>query len=174
MESFTIILRRTAVLSFLFILFSCAAGVSQRSGNTGYKEDLSSYRPKPPADTVTIEEANNSIYDLKNEPIKAAGDVTAELDKKLTEISKNTPTKAKGYRINIYTGTNREQAELKKKEAEVITDGKVYLQFKAPNFRVKVGNAINRLEANYLLGKLKDEFPGAVIVPDDIEINTKQ
>jgi hypothetical protein len=49
----------------------------------------------------------------------------------------------------------------------------VYIQFKTPNFRVKVGDAINRLEANYLLSQLKSDFPAAVVVPDDIVINQK-
>ncbi len=52
----------------------------------------------------------------------------------------------------------------------IIPDDKMYMEFRAPNFRVKVGDAISRIEANYLLGKLKTDFPNAVIVPDDINI----
>jgi len=158
----------------MLVLCSCASGVSQKSNSkeSSYSEDLSSYRPKVEKDTATVEPvatADNS----KNQPIATTKDVTVALDRKLAAIAQNAPATAKGYRVSIYSGTSRDEASIIKKQAELISGVQVYIQFKTPNFRVKVGDAINRLEANYLLGQLKSDFPAAVVVPDDIVINQK-
>lgn len=159
-------------LSIMFVLCSCATGVSQKSHSKepSYSEDLTVYRPKVEKDTTAPETAEVPVNSM-NQPISATKDVTAALDKKLAAIAQNAPTSAKGYRVSIYSGTSRDEASIIKKQAELISGAQVYIQFKTPNFRVKVGDAINRLEASYLLGQLKADFPGAVVVPDDIVIN---
>jgi hypothetical protein len=162
------------LLSITFVLCSCATGVSQKSQSkeSKYSEDLSSYRPKVEKDTASKESvAPTSIS--KNQPITSAKDVTEAIDAKLSSIAQNAPVSAKGYRVNIYSGTSRDEASIIKKQAELLSGTQVYIQFKTPNFRVKVGDAINRLEANYLLSQLKSDFPAAVVVPDDIVINQK-
>ncbi len=167
------IAKLTPLLSFLFLLFSCASGVSQKSGSkntNSYKEDLSSFRPRINPDSLLKEnEAANASN--KSLPLIPTSDITDELNKKLFSVSENAPSIAKGYRINLYSGTSREEATIIKKKAEQLTQASIYIQFRTPNFRVKAGDAINRLEASYLLSQLKNEFPGAVIVPDDININ---
>ncbi len=167
------IAKQAPLLSLLFLLFSCASGISQKSGSkntNSYKEDLSGFRPRISPDSLNKENVSTNMAD-KSLPLIPSSDITNELNKKLSAISDNAPSIAKGYRINLYSGTSREEATIIKKKAELIISGDVYIQFRTPNFRVKAGDAINRLEASYLLSQLKNEFPGAVIVPDDININ---
>lgn len=153
-------------------LFSCAAGVSQRSKGTDpqtppVQEDLSAFRPKYNPDSSVKEK----VKPVSNEPFKPTLDVTALLNKKLNEISVSQPNVAKGFRVMLFSGSNKEEATIIREKVAMLVNDKVYMDYKAPNFRVKVGDAINRLEANYLLGKLKNDFPGAFIVPDEININ---
>lgn len=167
------IAKLTPLLSFLFLLFSCASGISQKSGSkntNSYKEDLSSFRPRISPDSL-IKGNEGTNTSNKSLPLVPTSDITDELNKKLSSISESAPSIAKGYRINLYSGTSREEATIIKKKAEQLTQVNIYIQFRTPNFRVKAGDAINRLEASYLLSQLKSEFPGAVIVPDDININ---
>lgn len=155
-----------AVISAFFIMFSCAAGSKSSSASS---EDITTYRPvysanESPAKTPEKAQAK------QEPPLEPKADITEELNKKLELISQNAPKMAKGYRVLLYSGNNREEATVLKEKAITLTNDKIYMEYKAPNFRVKAGNAINRLEANYLLGKLKQEFPHAVVVPDDINI----
>lgn len=173
MNHFFQIAKFTPLLSFLFLLFSCASGVSQKSGSkhtSSYKEDLSSFRPRISPDSLTKGKSEAANSANKSLPLVPTSDITDELNKKLSSISENAPSVAKGYRVNLYSGTSREEATTIKKKAEQLTQASIYIQFRTPNFRVKAGDAINRLEASYLLSQLKNEFPGAVIVPDDINI----
>lgn len=163
--------RQTLSLSLLFLLISCASGVSQKSTskNPTIKEDLSQFRPTYKKDTVKNNTA--AVANPATEVINANLAVTEELNKKLSAIATNAPKVAKGYRILLYSGNSREEANLMKQKAEAITSDKVYIEYKAPNFRVKAGDSINRLEVNYLKGKLNSEFPNGVIVPDEVNIN---
>jgi hypothetical protein len=162
----------TQVFPLVLIIFlcSCATGISQKSsGKNGVQDDLSSFRPeyKAPAQN---DEAEVKQSDKKDAPLNATADVTAEVNSKLEQIKANAPKVAKGYRILLYSGNKKEEATLVKDKAHMLVPDKIYLEFRAPNFRVKIGDAISRVEANYLLGKLKTDFPNAVIVPDDVNI----
>ncbi|MCY5908922.1 SPOR domain-containing protein, partial [Salmonella enterica subsp. enterica serovar 1,4,[5],12:i:-] len=50
------------------------------------------------------------------------------------------------------------------------SDLNVYNQFRQPRFRVKVGDFTSRVEANYILNDLKQIFPNAMVVPDQINL----
>jgi hypothetical protein len=161
-------LQQTAGLTVFLFLFSCAAGVSQKStGKNGFQDDLSVYRPKFKKDTI----AQASVAVKDEMPVSPSKDVTSTLNQKLDQIASTAPKTVKGFRVMIYSGNSKEEATTIKEKASGLTSENVYIEFKAPNFRVKVGDAANRLEANYLLGKLKKEFPTAVIVPDEINVN---
>jgi sporulation related protein len=77
----------------------------------------------------------------------------------------------KGYRVQIFMGGNREagkqvRIDFLRKHTEV----PAYEDYLAPNFRVRVGDMRTRMEAARLLRELKADYPGAYIVPDEIEM----
>ena len=49
-------------------------------------------------------------------------------------------------------------------------DEEAYLDYDRPNYRVKVGNFLNREDAKELYKKLKRRFPEAMIVPDQVTV----
>ena len=76
-----------------------------------------------------------------------------------------------GYRILVYTGVSSEEAQRNKQSVySYNSDLNVYTQYKQPSFRVKVGDLTNRVEAHYILNDLKQSFPNAMIVPDQINL----
>lgn len=158
----------TSVLSLLFFLGACAAGISQKSSSSksGYQEDLSSFRPRyEKKDTVN---RNPEIPEGAVAP--PSNHITPSLNAKLDKISENNPKQAKGYRVRIYSGNNKDKALEAEKRAKEMTEQNVYVQWQAPNFRVKVGDEVDRLAVNILLDDLKTAFPDAIIVPDDVNV----
>jgi hypothetical protein len=77
----------------------------------------------------------------------------------------------KGYRLQIYLNADRKQAEtLRAQFLQKHPDVPAYLSYQAPNFKVRVGDLLTRLEGEKLRAELKAEFPGCYIVPDEIEL----
>ncbi|MFI5195817.1 MAG: SPOR domain-containing protein [Chitinophagales bacterium] len=79
----------------------------------------------------------------------------------------------KGFRVQIYSGNDREKAIMVKTEFMRHFPGvRTYLTYVSPRFRVKVGNYRNRSEAAGMLKEVNSMYNPSVIVPDMITINT--
>ena len=77
---------------------------------------------------------------------------------------------AEGYRIQIYQGKDEveaEKAEDQAKELEDFKDISIYLAYNSPNFRVKVGDYTDRVEAYKAYIALKEIFPNALLVQEN-------
>lgn len=141
-----------------------AVGWAQR--NKAYTEDLSKYRPKSVPDT-----ARQTVAPPQVPVVPAQLTVNTKVDAVLDSIDKINQLRKfiDGYTIQIYSGQNREEANLaKKRMAEEATDLRADLQFQAPKFRVKVGAYFTRVEAQKDLVRLKRLFPNAILVPEKI------
>ena len=76
-----------------------------------------------------------------------------------------------GYTIMLYTGSSREQATMargmvRSMELDVEPD----LVYNQPNYKVKVGQFLTRLEAQPLFTELKKEFSNAIVAPERIYV----
>lgn len=79
---------------------------------------------------------------------------------------------AQGYRILAYTGTERKTAmDIRRAIIDRIPEERDYLQYRQPTFRLKVGDYLNRIEAQQVLSRIKDISPNALIVSDQINVN---
>ncbi len=91
--------------------------------------------------------------------------------------------KARGYRILIYSGSDEElaiEAQKKLRALEMNAYGdttsvfqkiKIYPKYNAPNFKILVGDYIDKLLAFQMLLQLNDEFPKALLIPvDDVKL----
>lgn len=136
-------------------------------------EDLSKYRPKftLPKATASVAAGENPFTPLPgttptnhvNERVNALLDTIATLNKAVRF--------AKGYRILAYTGTERKAAmDIRSAIVSRLPDDRVYPQYKQPTWRVKVGDFLNRLEANQALLRIQDITPSAMIVEDQINV----
>jgi len=76
-----------------------------------------------------------------------------------------------GYRIQIYSGTSLTTAKEEKSDFLQVFDVPAVIVFEAPNYKVRVGNYLNRFEANTDLQTLNLDYPDALIVKDLITVN---
>ncbi len=95
---------------------------------------------------------------------------------KLTEFSgtpqagRNTVT-LKGFRIQAFFDQDKNQVNQKRAEYLARFDSQpAYIDFLAPNFRLRIGDFRTKLDAQCYLDKIKILFPDAIIVQDDIEL----
>jgi hypothetical protein len=167
------------IILFCIILnfVSCTTGKSQLTASDSsnskkgrFQEDLSGVRIKYGAkeDTVKIQ-----VKDPNAKPVVPSKHIGRALNLKMDSIAeRNKRLKfAEGYRIQVYSGDKKEEAmKAKNKVYDLAPDVDVYPEFRSPVFRVRVGDFLDRLEANYVLVKLQKDFPNALIVPDKINI----
>lgn len=77
-----------------------------------------------------------------------------------------------GYRIQVYfdSGANSgERARKVKQEFEMLfPDIPGYVSWKAPNFRVRVGDFRSRLDAEKALQEILPNYPNAWVIKDEI------
>lgn len=118
-------------------------------------------RPNP--ETPTLSANIDTEYDI-NEP----------LDEFLQKVNeRNSENNAyQGYTIQVYTGSSREKAnEAKNTVYDLLPDANPAITFDPPNYKVKVGEFTDRLEAQPVFSKLKGKFPVVLIVPERFTVN---
>lgn len=82
---------------------------------------------------------------------------------------------ARGFRVLIYAGTDRNKANnIKADFMRRYPGNRVYMTYSMPQFKIKVGDFANRQDANNLYRALMNQYSPCMIVPDIVEINTFQ
>ncbi|MET3128540.1 putative lipase involved disintegration of autophagic bodies [Arcicella rosea] len=173
---------------FLVILSACSPKVLSSKGSSTsastksshkkidkiYEEDLSQYLPKykqlnEASDTLNYSKKNTKKAYLTEEPMH----INKKLDAILDTISlKNKSIRyANGFRIQIYVGNDRKAAD----DAKIYTyqtypEIYPYLSYQQPIYKVKIGDFLNRMDAERYFVTIKENFPSAMILPDRVEI----
>ncbi|MEX2380724.1 MAG: SPOR domain-containing protein [Vicingaceae bacterium] len=100
-----------------------------------------------------------------------------EMDERIDLLSKEYMSNKtlKGYKVQIFSGNSRWEASKVKSEfisayPKLPTPDLIY---HAPNFKLRVGNYRDRFEAEKNLRLLKEKFPSAFLVKDQINIEYK-
>lgn len=140
-----------------------------------YEEDLSLYRPK-------FKSAHESGTQSSNlQPVQASktifSDAPLHVNRKLDAILDTIAMRNKsvkftnGFRIQIYVGNDRKSAD----DAKIYTYQKYpeifpYLSYQQPIYKVKIGDFLNRMDAERYYSDIKDLYPSAMILPDKVEI----
>jgi len=76
-----------------------------------------------------------------------------------------------GYRVQIYFGVNRPKAsEVKLDFTSKYPEVPSYLSYQQPNFKVRVGDFVSRLEAQKFLKQLEGKYPTTFVVTDDVNL----
>lgn len=115
---------------------------------------------------VILLQPGTRIHAQKNR-VEITGDVAVtELVQKHIEFNERLKT-VPGYRIQIVSlsGSNAKNNafELKNRFLSSYPDMTAYLIFDEPNFKVKIGDFISRLDAYVFLQYIKDEYPGTIV-----------
>jgi hypothetical protein len=102
------------------------------------------------------------------------------LVKKQIEINeittRNSRRSAQGYRIQVISTNNRTKAmEAKTKIYQRFPELKTYLMYQSPFFKLKVGNFIDREDAESYLQDIMEIFPtGVYVVRDVVEVKPEK
>lgn len=186
-------------LGLLTALTACApkavtSGNSRSPAGTanynGYSDDLAMARPsyavvatKPPVSTSasTVSKADPVIVPVRKPvtvavPDRSSGEalhINKRLDNLLDTIAlKNRSVRyASGYRIQIYVGNEREEVDAAKLQIyQSFPTLSPYLSYKQPTYRLKVGDFMRRLDAEWYLSQLKQQFRSVMLQPDKVDI----
>lgn len=80
-------------------------------------------------------------------------------------------TRIAGYRILLYTGNSRDEANKAKEKAyRIFGNSDVYTSYQQPTFKVRLGDYYDKLEAFFALKKLENAFPKSVIVQELVNL----
>jgi hypothetical protein len=75
-----------------------------------------------------------------------------------------------GYRVQLHFGNDRNKArDVKSKFLNLHQNDAAYESYQQPNFRVRVGDFRTRIEAQKFLKEIKNDFPSAFVVTDEIK-----
>lgn len=115
-------------------------------------------RPNPEANAPTVTASLNTQYDIN----ESMDDFLRQVIERNTEA--NT---YQGYTVQVYTGSSREKAnEAKNTVYSLLPEADPTITFDPPNYKVKVGEFADRLEAQSIYSPLKNAFPVVLIVPE--------
>lgn len=113
-------------------------------------------------DTVGI-----NVFVVKDSRLDLLVKKKAEINKKAADAKKPS----KGYRIQVLNTTDRNQAlATKSKLLTLYPEQKTYLMYQAPYFKIRIGNFVEKSEADDLKKELARMFPtGVFVIPSEIE-----
>lgn len=129
----------------------------------------------PSNDTVVISDSLPKLSYKNKETGHVTFKTSPELDK-ITEFvgqhkSNLENVKITGYRVQIYFNENKSVALGQKANfISKFNEHKAYLDYLAPNYRVRVGNFRTKLEAEKLKQTLLRNYPTCIIIRDNIEL----
>jgi hypothetical protein len=166
------------------VLGACSSKVGTTTTTTGtkassgkYSEDLSGLRATVPTPVDTSKKATTVVpVDGKRNPaqyVEARHAINNSLDAVLDSISRINLSEGviDGFTIQVYSGVKREEAlNVKKQLSTALPDLDADVQFVQPNFRVRTGKYIDRLEAHKDYMAIKRYFPNAIVIPDRIRL----
>lgn len=94
-----------------------------------------------------------------------------ELINKKIEVADKTKGRMKGFRVQVYSGVERDKAkEVKSDFLQKYPNVSAYDPYEQPNFKIKVGDFRTKLEAQKFLREISLDFPNAFIVQSEIEM----
>ncbi|MFN4286258.1 MAG: SPOR domain-containing protein [Lacibacter sp.] len=97
----------------------------------------------------------------------------AEINRKAAAI-RNLPKR--GFRIQVLNTTSRTEAlDAKARLLTLYPDHKTYLMYQAPYFKLRIGNFVERKDADALRKELLKLFPtGVFVIPSEIELKPEK
>jgi hypothetical protein len=172
-------------LPFLMLPFWSVAQGS-RSSTPDYvqyeREDVTPYRktfkfemPETPVQSIPVEVP--AYQSLEKQYFANGQKVHIEADTRLiTFINKHIELNGRektreGFRIQIFAGRSREGAQrAKSRFLQSFPGMSSYLRHMPPTYRVRVGDFLDRMDAQRAVRELKSVFPDAFVVPDEINL----
>jgi hypothetical protein len=108
------------------------------------------------------------LRDLRARSVRRPGTSGRSASSSRTSVAR--PTYRDGYRIQIFSTPNRQEAEQKRIEALQQLAYPVYVVFQSPYYRVHVGDFLTRAQAQRALSEVRLRYPSAWVVPDRVRV----
>lgn len=160
-------LKYNFLIGLVVLIYACGPKTVPVSSDEDYHEDLTSTLPDVGKYNSPVKEKPGFE---KVEFRKPYMDVSSKLDVVLDTIAQvNRDIPNVQYTVLVHNSNSRQAAdEARKNVFRVMPDANPKMQFISPSYRVKVGNYSDKIEAYKTLVKLKNMFPNAVIVPEQV------
>lgn len=159
------------MMRFLFVL--CAVLVSTLPSAYAQDNDWMTYGQKK-QDSTVLDSAKNDSLDFS----KADGVISVKADPRVATLiefmgtpKSPDPVLMQGYRVQITYAQDKSSVQGEKmKFLNKYGNNKAYMDYLAPNFRIRAGNFKTRLAADKLKHEIAMDFPGATVVRSSIEL----
>lgn len=91
------------------------------------------------------------------------------LEPKVLDKSKARRVKVRGFRVQVYSGSSRNEAtNIQNSFIRQNPDINAYLDYVEPNYRVKVGDFTSRSQANEYMRQLKGSYRNVFVFVEDV------
>ena len=118
----------------------------------------------------TVGSSDGSVLVIKDPRFDLLSEKQAEVNNRAAKYS-GTGIRS-GFRIQVINTQNRDEANAVRTEMlRRFPDQKAYMQYQAPNFRVRIGNFLTQKDAKEIRSMIAILYPqrGIYIIPDRIE-----
>lgn len=131
-----------------------------------------------PGDSVRMDTSRSKIKSFDLNFTAKEGVVNVYKDSRFDKLTEfvGTPVKGatvqmKGYRVQAFFSTDKDEVNGKRGEyLGQYNEHPAYVDYLAPNFRLRLGDFRTRLQAQQWQDQIKLLFPDAIIVEDYIEL----
>lgn len=147
------------IIGFISLAMWSCKTIPVSSSIDTYREDLSGLRSALTVTEEVVPSEENTSLGIHSSETAPTGHIKAELDSVSTIITEQNKALryVDGYTIQVYTGSNREDALLaRSKVRQVNADLKPSIQYHQPNYKVKVGQYVDRLKAHEIFESSKE------------------
>ena len=98
---------------------------------------------------------------------------SAHIDEMLAQKKDYNKTieKFEGFKIQIYYGSEKKCYEVKDEFSSLFKDIATSIIFSTPQWKLQIGNYRTRLEADHAMVNIKKEYPAAIVLASEIEID---
>lgn len=125
-------------------------------------------RPSSSGEPLPSAEKPRQADPVPIRPIWKPSPSAAHLYERVVEQNRSAST-LPGYRIQVFATSIRAEADsMRFYLLENYTDISVYMLYEPPIYKLRLGDFLNRKEAEQWLERCKRKFPGAFIVPDKV------
>jgi hypothetical protein len=162
----------------MVIVGACApksVGTKSPSGSaTAYAEDLRVLLPQ--FEPLYFPELQNEAQERKNRDLQAPAPTHHQNMQFLTitdsmAINFRKSNFINGFTIQVYLGSSSEKADEIRDLAEELLPGEIAtVIYRQPNYRVQIGQFVERLELQKVLAMVQAVFPNAIAVPHRINL----
>lgn len=172
------VIKRIVVLFIvIFLNQGCARNVTQSTGQGigNYSEDISGVRPVFLSDKKTDAQKQKE-EEKTEEPAFGASSPVNENERIGTALSRiasyNAGIKeAPGFRIQLFSGNNKTEFETAKSFViQNFPELELYESYSQPTYRLKIGDFLNRMDAERYYNTVVQRFISARIINETIDV----